>query len=649
MKTLSIDIETYSSVPLTESGVYAYVEAPDFAILLLAYATDDEAVQVIDLAQGEEIPSVLLEAIKSEDVIKTAYNANFERTCLAKYFNTPMPPNQWRCTAVHASMLGLPGNLKGVCEALGLGEEETKSKKGRALIQYFSIPCKPTAKNGQRTRNQPEHDLEKWQLFKDYCKQDVVAERAIKEKLSILPVSQSEQELWELDQKINDQGILIDLPMVENIMAYDEQYQQQLLEEAKTLTGLTNPNSVAQLKNWLREQRINPKSLDKAKVAQLVEETSGDVKRVLELRQAMSKTSTKKYEAMKRALCKDSRIRGTLQFYGANRTGRWSGRLVQVHNLPQNKIPDIQLARELVREGDFETLEVLFGETPFIFSQLIRTAFIPSKGNHFIISDFSAIEARVIAWLAGEQWRIDVFNSHGKIYEASASQMFKVPIEQIGKGSPLRQKGKVAELACGYQGSVGALKAMGAAEMGLGDDELQVLISEWRTANPNIVKLWRTCEQAARKAIKERTVVTIQKGVQFSYEQGVLFVKLPSGRRLAYYNAALITNGNNRTSITYYGIEQQSKKWERLDTYGGKLVENIVQAIARDCLGECMKRLDQRGYNIVMHVHDEVILDSPTEDNHLESINKIMAQEISWAPGLPLKGDTFITPFYKKD
>ena len=643
MRTLSIDIETYSSVSLTESGVYAYSEAPDFTILLLAYGFDDEAVKVIDLAQGEMIPEYLLEAITSDNVIKTAYNANFERTCLAEYLDRPMPPRQWRCTAVHASMLGLPCNLKGICEALGLGEEETKSKTGRALIQYFSIPCKPTVRNGQRTRNLPEHDLEKWQLFKEYCKQDVVAERAIKGRLSIFPVPQSEQELWELDQKINDGGILVDVQLVHNIIAYDEKYQEKLIEEAKALTGLTNPNSVAQLKNWLREQGVNPTGLTKAKVEELLETTAGNVKRVLELRKAMSKTSTKKFEAMKRALCHDNRVRGTLQFYGANRSGRWAGRLIQVHNLPQNKIPDIELARELVKEGDFETLEMLFGETPFIFSQLVRTALIAR--HHFIISDFSAIEARVVAWLAAEKWVLQAFKGDGKLYERTASRMFNVPIEKIAKGQPeyeLRQKGKIATLSCSYGGSVGALTSMGALKMGLVEEELSDIVRAWRQANPNIVRLWYDTEKAVKDALDTGWQVAISKGVSAELEQGTLFIALPSGRRLAYAEVALEDN-----EITYMGIDQQSKKWTKVRTYGAKLVENITQAIARDCLAEAMKRLDQAGYDICIHIHDEVVID--IEKDAMTEITEIMSQDIDWAPGLPLRGDTYSTKFYRKD
>lgn len=643
MRTLSIDIETYSSVSLTESGVYAYSEAPDFTILLLAYAFDDEEVKVIDLAQGEEITHMLIEALTSEDVIKTAYNANFERMCLAKYLGRFMPPSQWRCTAVHASMLGLPGNLKGVCEALGFGEEQAKSKTGKALIQYFSIPCKPTAKNGNRTRNLPEHDLEKWRLFKAYCKQDVVAEKAIKDRLSTFPVPETEQQLWELDQKINDGGILIDVQLVDNIIAYDQKYQQQLMEEAKALTGLTNPNSVAQLKNWLREQGINPAGLTKAKVDELLETSTGKVKRVLELRKAMSKTSTKKFEAMKRALCHDCRVRGTLQFYGANRSGRWAGRLLQVHNLPQNKIPDIELARELVKDGDFETLEMLFGEVPFIFSQLVRTALIAQ--HNFIISDFSAIEARVVAWLADEQWVLETFKGDGKLYERTASRMFNVPVEKIAKGQPeyeLRQKGKIATLSCSYGGSVGALTSMGALKMGLVEEELSDIVRAWRQANPNIVRLWYDTEKAVKDALDTGWQVAIAKGVSAELEQGTLFIALPSGRRLAYAEVALEDN-----EITYMGIDQQSKKWTKLRTYGAKLVENITQAIARDCLAEAMKRLDQAGYGIALHVHDEVVID--TDKDAMADITEMMSKDINWAPGLPLRGDTYQTKFYRKD
>lgn len=644
MRTLSIDIETYSSVNLQESGVYAYSEAPDFSILLFAYAYDKEEVQIIDLARGEQLPKQLIKDLSSSQVLKTAYNANFERTCLAKYLGIPMSPSQWQCTAVHAAILGLPGNLAEVCKALGFGEDKAKSKVGKALIQYFCVPCKPTAANGNRSKNLPKHDLEKWELFKAYCKQDVVAERSIKEQLEQFPIIQSERELWQLDQKINDTGVLIDMTMVDNIIAYNESYQEKLMQEAKSITGLTNPNSIAQLKNWLREQGVNPTGLDKANVQELIEVTNGKVKRVLELRQAMSKTSTKKYEAMKRAVCHDSRVRGCFQFYGANRSGRWSGRLVQLQNLPKNKIPDLELARSLVSENDFEKLELLFGETPFVLSQLVRTAFIPSEGNQFIVSDFSAIEARVISWFAGEQWRLDVFASHGKIYEASASRMFKVPMEEIHKGSSLRQKGKVAELACGYQGGVGALKAMGAGEMGLSDAELQGLINDWREANPHIVKLWNTCERAAKEAIESGWSQNIGKGVIFSYEKGNLFIKLPSGRRLAYYDVAI-----QGKQITYMGTEQQSKRWSRLNTYGGKLVENIVQAIARDCLGGAMKRLDKAGYQIVMHCHDEAILDVPKNKGSIEEVTQIMSTPIEWAPGLPLRADTYECSFYKKD
>lgn len=657
MRTLGIDIETYSSVDLTEAGVYAYCDAPDFEILLIGYKFDDDTdVTVIDTVgmDPDDIELLYPEFVKvllSPDVIKTAFNANFERTCLGKYFGY-MPPEQWRCTAVHAAMLGLPRSLEDVGNALGLPEDKQKNKIGKSLIDYFCKPCKPTKSNSGRTRNLPQHDMEKWELFKEYNKQDVIAEQAILEKLKIYPVPDREWDLWCFDQRMNDRGICLDMDFVEGIVQHDEKVQAELVEEAKKLTSLSNPNSPVQLKEWLSNQlgyEIN--SLTKDSVKKLIYECKDSkAKRVLEIRQAMSKTSTAKYKAMQKAVCKDRRLRGILQFYGANRTGRWAGRIVQVHNLPQNKIPDIELARELVAEKDFDTVELLFGEAPFVFSQLVRTAFIPSPGCRFIVSDFSAIEARVISWLADEEWRLEVFRTHGKIYEASASQMFNVPIDQIKKGSPLRQKGKVAELALGYQGSVGALIAMGALDMGIPQDELPLLVSQWRDANRKIVKLWYTVEAAAKTAIQEHRTVKIKHGIEFSYINKILFIKLPSGRKLAYYDARIEPNSKGTEQITYAGVEQENKRWGRLETYGGKLVENIVQATARDCLAEAMLRVDREGYNIVMHVHDEMIVDVPIEDKEApEKITKIMSQEIDWAPGLPLRGDTYETPFYRKD
>ena len=649
MKILSIDIETYSSIDLSKSGVYAYTEADDFEILLFAYAFDDEEVKIIDLASGESLPDDVVKALTDKEVIKTAFNANFERTCIAKYFNKEMPPEEWRCSMVHALTLGLPSSLKGVARCLKL--EEQKMDEGKALIRYFSIPCKPTKANGERTRNLPHHDKNKWETFKAYCKQDVEVERSIRKKLENYPMTEKELKLWFLDQKINDGGVKVEKRLVENAIHCDEIYQKELIDEATNLTGLENPNSPAQLKTWLKDKHdIEVKSLSKAKVAELLDEVDDPkIKRVLELRQNMSKTSVKKYEAMERAMCEDGSIRGLLKFYGAT-TGRWSGRLVQVQNLPRNNMNDLDLARNLLLDGDYETLELLFDSVPDALSQLIRTAFIPSPNSRFIVADFSAIEARVIAWLAGERWRMDVFNSHGKIYEASASQMFRVPVESITKGSPLRQKGKIAELALGYGGSKGALKAMGAIDMGLSEEELPELVSAWRKSNSNIVKLWWDVESAAIKAVKERTIVNMQYGLKFYYKSGVLFIRLPSGRSLAYVRPRIqIDERFNKDKLTYEGLEQSSKRWGRIDTYGGKLTENIIQAIARDCLAESMLRLDDRGYKIRFHVHDEVILDVPCNFGSLEEVEEIMGLPINWAPGLPLRAEAFESGYYKKD
>ncbi|MGU9966413.1 DNA polymerase [Bacillus sp. N1(2025)] len=648
MKTLSIDIETFSSVDLLKCGVYAYTEAPDFEILLFAYAFDEEPIKVIDLAQGEALPHEVLVALTSSKVIKTAYNANFERTCIAKHFKTMLPPAQWRCTAVHATTLGLPGNLDGVAKALKLSEQ--KDKEGKALIRYFSVPCKPTKANGQRVRNLPEHAPDKWEKFKAYCGQDVEVERSIKNRISKFEPLEAEQELWALDQDINDRGVRIDADLVKHAIACDEQYQAGLMAEAKELTRLPNPNSTAQLKKWLEDKGLSVSSLAKDKIEELIENTNDEsVHRVLRLRQEMAKTSVKKYLAMEKALCPDSRVRGLLQFYGASRTGRWAGRLVQVQNLPQNKIADLDTARTLLKGGHYEAIELLYGQVPFVLSQLVRTAFIPSEGNEFYVSDFSAIEARVIAWLAGEGWRLDVFNTHGKIYEASAAQMFKVPVESITKGSPLRQKGKVAELALGYQGGKGALIQMGALTMGLAEDELPGLVKAWRTANKKIVQFWYDVEAAAVKAVKERKPVKIQHGLTFLCESGILFVQLPSGRRLAYAKPKLeIDDRFGKEALTYEG-KLESGKWGRLNTYGGKLVENIVQAVARDCLAVTLIRLDDAGYKTVMHVHDEAVLDVPRGKKELDKVEAIMGEPIPWAKGLPLTADGFITDYYKKD
>lgn len=657
---MNVDIETYSSVDITKAGAYAYAESPDFEILLIAYKLDDGSVKVIDQTGATETDGDFEEFwnhLASVDVIKTAYNANFERTCLASYFKREMPPEEWRCTAVHAATLGLPGNLAGVGAALGLPEDKQKDKIGKSLISYFCKPCRPTKANGGRTRNLPEHDPEKWAQFIEYNRQDVVTESAIREMLAKYPVPESEQELWSLDQRMNDRGVLLDMDIVEKIIRYDAVYHERLMNEARSLTNLDNPNSLAQLKSWyLREYNLQVSSITKDTIPEIIrrlEEMSCIMDtergiRMLEIRQELGKTSTRKYAAMTEAVCSDSRLRGILQFYGANRTGRWAGRIVQVHNLPQNKIPDLGLARELVKEERFEDLELLFGGVPFIFSQLVRTAFIPSGGCRFVVSDFSAIEARVIAWLADEEWRLEVFRTHGKIYEASASQMFHVPIENIKKGSRLRQQGKVAELALGYGGSFGAIKKMDKAGS-IPDDEIPLLVQNWRRANPRICKFWRTAENAAKTAIRERRSVRVQHGLVFSYINRILFITLPSGRKLAYYDAR-IEDYEGKESITYAGVEQNTKRWGRLETWGGKLVENIVQAVARDCLAETMKKVSAAGYRIVMHVHDEIVVDVPEEDKDaLKKITGIMKISPEWAKDMPLRGDGYETAFYKKD
>lgn len=650
MRILSIDIETFSSVDLTKCGVYAYTRAEDFEILLLAYAFDDEPVEIIDLASGEEIPDKVINALTNPNIIKSAFNANFERTCLAKHLNTPMPPEQWRCSQAHSLTLGLPASLKEVARCLKLSQQ--KMDEGKALIRYFSMPCRPTKANGGRTRNMPWDDWQRWQVFKAYCKQDVEVERDIRKKLEAYPMTDKELKLWHLDQKINDFGVKVDTTLVQNAIQCDEDYQKELMNEATELTGLENPNSPTQLKGWLKDNyNLEVKSLSKTKVAELLDEIDNPtIKRVLELRQEMSKTSVRKYEAMDRAMGKDEQIRGLLQFYGAS-TGRWAGRLVQVHNLPRNNMSDLDLARNLLKAGDYEALELLFDSVPDVLSQLVRTAFIPSKGHRFIVSDFSAIEARVIAWLAGEKWVIDTFKDHGKIYEMTASRMFGVPMELIVKGNPeyeLRQKGKIATLACGYQGSVGALKAMGALNMGLKEDELPGIVSAWRQSNPNIVRLWQNVEDAAIKAVKDRTSVTMQHGLKFYYKSGVLFIRLPSGRSLAYVRPRIeLDTRFNKDKLTYEGMELG--KWRHISTYGGKLTENIIQAIARDCLAESLLRLDKAGYKIAFHVHDEVVLDAPYGFGSVKEVEEIMGLPIDWAPGLPLRAEGFETDYYMKD
>lgn len=649
MKTLAIDIETYSSVSLQKAGVYAYAQSEDFEILLFGYAWDDGPVEVIDLAQGQSIPQELKNALYDPEILKTAFNASFERTCLSAYFGQVTPPEQWSCTAVMARELGLPSSLEAVGEVIGLPEDKQKSKTGRALIRYFSIPCKATKVNGERTRNLPEHDPDRWKLYVEYNRQDVEAERAIRAKLSRFQIFEGEQPLWVHDQHINDRGVGVDVSFAEQAIKIDAVIKSRLLEQAKELTGLENPKSTAQLKGWIEDTAgIEVESLNKKSIAGVRADASCDeVDRMLDIRAGLAKTSTEKYNAMLRTVCPDGRIRGLTQFYGAARTGRWAGRLVQMQNLPQNKMPDqdLDIARQLVAAGDLATLELLFDDISGTLSQLIRTAFIPKKGHRFIVADFSAIEARVIAWLANEDWRMEVFNTHGKIYEASAEQMFHLPKGSVKKGDPMRQKGKIAELALGYGGSVGALKSMGALEMGLSEEELKPLVDRWRAANPAITKLWWDTDAAARKTIQTRQPTKLPWGMGF-YKQGPLLrLRLPNGRELSYVGPRIDEDDN----ITYEGTIQSSGGWGRIESYGPKLVENIVQATARDCLAVAIDSLERAGFPVVFHVHDEVICEVPIGVSSAEEISEIMSQPISWAKGLPLKADAYECEYYRKD
>lgn len=644
-KQLAIDIETYSDVDLINCGVYKYTDSNHFEILLFAYSVDDEETKIVDLASGEKLPEEIMEMLLDDSVIKTAFNANFERTCLSRYLGVKLKPEAWRCTAVQAAMLALPLSLEGVGVVLGLDKQ--KMAEGKELIRYFCSPCKATKSNGGRTRNLPENAPEKWELFKTYCIRDVDVEKQIRKKLWKYPIPEKEQQLYCLDQRINDRGIMVDRNLVNHAIACDLLYKETATKRAYELSELENPNSVSQLKGWLTEKGIEVDSLAKATVEELVDKTEGDVQEMLKLRLAMSKTSVKKYEAIDRSVCRESRVHGLLQFFGANRTGRWAGRLVQIHNLPQNHISDLELARSLVADGRYDDVEMLYESTPNVLSELIRTAFVAKTGSRFIISDFSAIEARVLAWLAGEQWRIEVFQTHGKIYEASASAMFHVPIEEITKTSPLRQKGKISELALGYGGSVGALTAMGAIKMGLEEEELPSLVTTWRNANPHITQFWWAVDEAAVKAVRDKKPSRVGR-VAFEYSSGILFITLPSGRKLSYVKPKMGVNKFGREGITYEGIGE-SKKWIRLETYGPKLVENIVQAASRDILAEAMLRLEKEGYDIVCHVHDEVVLEVAEGVSSVEEINEIMAVNPEWTDGLPLSAAGFESPFYKKD
>lgn len=644
MRNISLDIETYSSTELAKCGVYKYAEAPDFEILLLSYSMDGGPVTTVDIACGETLPPEVQVALLDEAVMKWAFNAQFERICLSRHLGHWLEPNAWRCTMVWSAYMGLPLSLEGAGAVLGL--EKQKLKEGKELIRFFSVPCKPTQANGDRSRNRPADAPEKWLQFKTYNARDVETELAIQARLQNFPVPAEEWQNYILDQTINDRGIGLDLDLVREAIRCDERARADLMAAMQTLTEMENPNSVAQMKVWLAENGLETDTLGKAAVKELIKSAPEPLRQVLELRQSLAKSSVKKYTAMDSAVCEDGRARGLLQFYGANRTGRWAGRLIQVQNLPQNHLPDLTQARSLVKFGNFAALEMLYDSVPAVLSELIRTAFVPRLGRQFLVADFSAIEARVIAWLAGEAWRNEVFASHGKIYEASASQMFHIPIEEITKGSPLRQKGKIAELALGYGGSVGALKAMGAIEMGVAEEELRPLVTAWRAANPSIVRLWWEVDQAATTAVKERTTTSTQ-GIRFTCKNGMLFITLPSGRQLSYVKPRIGENRFGSECVTYEGVGA-TKRWERIETYGPKLVENIVQAISRDILCYAMQRLASEGFSIVMSVHDEVVLEVASEAS-LMPVCQLMAETPPWAERLLLRADGFVCPFYKKD
>ncbi|MCM1343759.1 MAG: DNA polymerase [Lachnospiraceae bacterium] len=662
MENISIDIETYSGNDLNKCGVYKYVQSPDFDILLFGYAVDGGEVKVVDLASGEEIPEEVLAALSDEDVTKWAFNSSFERICLSEWLRRNYPehfypygiyedtvgdyldPRGWKCSMIWSACMGLPLSLAGVGAVLGL--EEQKLKEGRDLIRYFCVPCKPTKSNGGRTRNLPKHDREKWELFKAYNRRDVEVEMSIQKKLHNFPVSDFVWEEFWLDQEINDRGILLDMTLVENAIALDEISKDKLSDAMKDITELENPNSVAQMKQWLSGQGVEADSLGKKDVAKMIanEDIAEDVTEALKLRQQLAKSSVKKYQAMQTAVCADGRARGMFQFYGANRSGRWAGRIIQLQNLPQNHMDDLEQARGLVRNRDYDALSLLYDSVPNVLSELIRTAFVAGEGNKFCVADFSAIEARVLSWLAGEQWRTDVFVNNGDIYCASASAMFGGPVEKHGQNAELRQKGKIAELALGYGGSVGALKSMGAIEMGLTEEELQPLVDSWRSANPNIVRFWWDVDRAVKKAVKQRES-SVLRGIRFECRSGMLFITLPSGRRLAYVKPRMGENRFGGESVTYEGVGG-TKKWERIESYGPKFVENLVQAISRDILMFAMRTLSH--CRICAHVHDELIIET-REDASLPAICEQMGRTPPWADGLVLRADGYETPFYKKD
>lgn len=660
MHHLSIDLETFSSVPIAKAGAQKYIESHDFEILLFAYSVDGSDVSCIDFLQGEILPNWLIDALTSPDYIKHAYNAAFEWGCLSRYLGRQLPPEQWRCTMFHGLYAGYTAGLDATGRALGLPEDKRKLNTGKALIRYFCVPCAPTKANGGRTRNMPHHAPERWQLFKEYCRQDVVTEMEIEKRLSSIIIPDFVQKEWERDLIINSRGVAVDMELVEGALNIDKTVHDRLVAEAMELSGLNNPNSVAQLSLWLESQTgENVSDLRKDTVAKMLAEkdNSPKVQRMLEIRQELGKTSTKKYDAIEAAVCKDGRVRGLLQFYGANRTGRWAGRLVQVQNLPRTYTNPLELARELVKNRNIEALRFIYGSIPDTLSQLIRTAFIAAPGNVLIDADFSAIEARVISWLAGEEWRLEVFRTHGKIYEASASQMFGVPIDLIKKGNPeysLRQKGKVAELALGYQGGTGALIAMGALDMGIAEEDLSDIVSRWRESNKRIRDLWYKMEAAAVQVISQGGAVGVN-GLVISHELNcdtgfdALTILLPSGRKLFYVSPQIGENQWGKPSLSYMGMNQTSKKWQRIETYGGKLVENSVQAIARDCLAQAIENLETAGIPVVFHIHDEVVIDCTPDTASLEDVIQIMSKPIPWASGLPLGADGWVGTFFKKD
>lgn len=660
MHHLSIDLETYSSIPIAKAGAQKYIESPDFEILLFAYSLDGAPVKCVDFACGETLPPDIAAAISSPEYIKHAYNAAFEWGCLSKYIGRQLPPEQWRCTMVHGLYAGYTAGLDATGRALGLAEDKRKLNTGKALIRYFCIPCKPSKVNGGRTRNYPHHDPERWKLFKEYCCQDVVTEMEIERRLSSVPVPDFVQKEWETDLTINARGVMVDMELVEGALELGTAVREGLMREAMQISGLDNPNSVGQLSKWLEEETGEEVSdLQKDTVAKMLDrdDNSPQVKRMLEIRQELGKTSVKKYDAIEAVICPDGRVHGLLQFYGANRTGRWAGRLVQVHNLPRTYTEPLELARELVKGRKLNALRAVYGSIPDTLSQLIRTAFIASPGNVLIDADFSAIEARVISWLADEEWRLEVFRTHGKIYEASASQMFGVPIELIKKGNPeyaLRQKGKVAELALGYQGNTGALIKMGALDMGIPEEDLPDIVARWREANSRITDLWYKMDAAAVQVIGQGGSVGVNKIVlarEFNYQQGAdcMTIILPSGRKLYYVQPQIDQNQWGKSSISFMGMDQTTKKWKRIETYGGKLVENCVQAIARDCLAQAIEHLEAAGLPVVFHVHDEVVIDCPPSAATLENVVQIMNNPIPWAPGLPLGADGWVGKFFKKD